>query len=113
MNKKELRLSTVLAVLTSLIAAFFDVRVSAGIILGFMFSLAHLYLLTKHVDSMLYQDKASIFWVIISSVFRYAMIALPLLIAIKFSAYFNVFGAFFGFLLYKIVLVIIAVINKE
>jgi len=113
MNKKEFRFSTILAVLTALITAFFDVRISAGIILGFLFSFAHLYLLTKHVDSILYQDKVSIVWSIISSISRYAMIALPLLIALSFSDYFNVFGAFFGFLLYKIVLVIFAIINKE
>ena len=113
MNKNEFRFSTILAILTALITAFFDVRISAGIILGFLFSFAHLYLLTKNVDSMLYQDKTSIFWSIISSISRFAMIALPLLIALKFSDYFNVFGAFFGILIYKIVLIIFAVINKE
>ncbi|MEA5026821.1 MAG: ATP synthase subunit I [Erysipelotrichaceae bacterium] len=113
MNKKELIVSAVISLISALGMLFVDFRISTGIVLGFSFSILHLFLLARSVDGILTGKKGNFLFVLISSLFRYAVIALPLIIALLYSDYFNVFGAVAGFLVYKLVLVMFAVINKE
>ncbi len=113
MSNKERRVSALTAIILAVIMYFIDFRISTGIILGYLASIFHLYLITISMDNMLKSGRVNMFIVMLGSMLRYVIIAFPLVIALILPQYFNIFGAAGGFILYKVVLIAFAVFYKD
>ena len=113
MSNKEQRVSALTATILAVIMYFIDFRISTGIIFGYLASTFHLYLITVSMDKMLQKRQVNVFLVLLGSMLRYVIIALPLVIALIFPQYFNIFAVASGFILYKVVLLVFAVFYKD
>ena len=103
MSPKVVRYSIVAALVLSIIFIFIDTRVTAGILLGSIFSYIYLYLLHKSYDNLLNKDisKKSMFFKVM---LRMMVLVVPLLISCLLPQIFNIFGAFAGLILFKFVM---------
>ena len=104
MKKKIYLYSLILGIFTSIICAIFDFRISTGIIIGMLSSFLYFYILNLNfkinVDGNI--SKGGVLGYFI----RLIVIALPLLISCLLPNYFNVFGAFAGVMLFRIIMII-------
>ena len=110
---KEVRYAAITALILTIVTMFIDRRISAGIVLGHLFSMLHLFLLTKTADAIFDQKHINFFAFSLSTLIRYAIIALPLVISFLYPSYFNIFASVLGFTIYKFVIVAFAIINKD
>lgn len=109
--KKEIYLySGIISILASVVCAFFNWRISTGIIIGALSSFLYFFILNENFkveDGKM--TKGGIFGFFI----RIIVLALPLLIACLLPEYFNIFGAFGGVMLFRIVMIVIFLKEKE
>lgn len=104
MNKEIYLYSCIIGVLASIICAFFNWRISTGILIGMLSSYLYFYLLNlqfKVVDGKVSKGG------IIGYFLRIIVLALPLLLACLLPNYFNIFGAFGGIMAFRIIMMII------
>ena len=109
MNKKVYIYSGILAALASLICLYFDYRISTGIVIGLLSSYLYFYILNmqfKIEDGKM--NKGGVLGYFI----RIAVIALPLLLACLMPQYFNIFGAFGGVMLFRVVMMVMFILQK-
>ena len=103
MNKQIYLFSGVLAIISSAICAYFDWRISTGIIIGMICSYGYFYLLNLSFrvkeDGNISKGGAFGF------LFRILFIAAPLALGALLPNYFNIFGAFAGVMLFRIVMI--------
>ena len=104
MNKQIYIVSVVVSVIASVICLFFDWRISSGIIIGEIASLIYFLLLNNSFK--LKEDGSMSKGGIVSFLLRIVVIALPLTIAFFLPKFFNIFGAFAGVMLFRIVMII-------
>ena len=104
MNKILYLISFIVSLLASLICLFIKWQISTGIILGTVFSLIYFFLLNKSysIDENGNLNKGNP----LGFFLRIIIIALPLLISCLLPNYFNIFGAFGGVMLFRIVMMI-------
>lgn len=105
MNKKIYLYSGILSVIASVICAFFNWRISTGIIIGTICSFGYFYLLNENFK--IGEDGNISKGGVLGYFLRIALIALPLLISCLLPNVFNIFGAFGGVMLFRIVMIII------
>lgn len=110
MNRKIYLYSGILSIIASVICAYFNWRISTGIIIGVICSFLYFYVLNENfkIDENGKISKGGIFGYFI----RIALLALPLLVACLFANIFNIFGAFGGVMLFRIVMIIMFFIEK-
>ena len=101
MNKQIYIVSSIVGVIASLVCLFFDWRITTGILIGLVSSLVYFYLLVKsyrvNEDGTLSKGSG------LTLIFRILVLAIPLLIACLLPEYFNVFGAFGGVMVFRII----------
>lgn len=103
MNKQIYIISGLLAVIASIICLFFNWRFSTGIIIGVLSSFIYFYLLNGSFK--INEDGSIGKGGIIKFIIRICIIALPLLISFLLPDYFNIFGAFAGVMIFRIVMI--------
>lgn len=104
MNKEIYLYSSIIGVFASIVCAFFNWRISTGILIGMLSSYLYFYLLNlqfKVVDGKISKGG------IIGYFLRIIVLALPLLLACLLPNYFNIFGAFGGIMAFRIIMMII------
>ena len=109
--KKEIYLyGSIICVIASTVATFFDWRISTGIIIGALASMLYLIVLNKtfRIENGQMSKGGAIGFIL-----RILIIALPLLIAALIPNYFNIFGAFGGVMVFRIVMMIVFYKTKE
>jgi len=101
MNKNIYLYSGIIGVFTSAICAFFDYRIALGVILGILSSFLYFYLLNNQfeiVDGQIKKGGA------LGFIVRIMILAFPLLISCLLPNIFNIFGAFGGVMLFRIIM---------
>lgn len=111
MDKKVKELSVIITIAFSIIFAFINKAVSAGMILGCLASLLYIQLLTININET-FVKKQSSEKLIISKLFRLSIIIISMLIAMIIPEKINILGVFFGLIIFKISLVILALQRK-
>lgn len=104
MNKHIYLISLLVSIIASLICLFFDWKISLGIILGVISSFIYFYALNKSYK--LNDDGTINRGGFILFIVRILIIAFPLLIACLLPNVFNIFGAFGGVMLFRIVMIV-------
>lgn len=109
--KKEIYLySGIVSLVACVISAFFNWRISTGILIGALSSFIYFYILNLNfriVDGNI--SKGGVLGFIV----RILILALPLLIACLLPNYFNIFGAFGGVMIFRIIMIIMFLKEKE
>lgn len=103
MNKNIYLYSGILAVIVSLICAYFNWRISTGIIIGVLCSFVYFYTLNESFK--INEDGSVSKGGLLGFFIRIVLIAFPLLVACLFPNIFNIFGAFGGVMLFRIVMI--------
>ncbi|HQA84760.1 MAG: hypothetical protein GX935_03560 [Erysipelotrichia bacterium] len=111
MDKNVKVLSVIITIVFSIIFAFINKAVSAGVILGCLISLLYIQLLTINMNETLVEQQSST-KLIISKLFRLSIIIISMLIAMIIPEKINIFGVFFGLMIFKISLLILALKRK-
>ena len=103
-NKQIYLYSGVLAIIASVVCAYFNWRISTGIIIGIICSYGYFYLLNKSLNVK--EDGSISKGGVIGFLVRILLIALPLAISVLLPEYFNIFGAFAGVMIFRIIMII-------
>ncbi len=111
MDKNVKVLSVIITIVFSIIFACINKAVSAGVILGCLVSLLYIQLLTINMNETLVEQQSST-KLIISKLFRLSIIIISMLIAMIIPEKINIFGVFFGLMIFKISLLILALKRK-
>jgi hypothetical protein len=111
MDKNVKVLSVIITIVFSIIFAFINKAVSAGVILGCLVSLLYIQLLTINMNETLVEQQSST-KLIVSKLFRLSIIIISMLIAMIIPEKINIFGVFFGLMIFKIILLILALKRK-
>jgi hypothetical protein len=89
-----------------------DKPISKGLILGTLFSILNFILIAQSLPSRLDKGRSKTFLVCLGSVWlRYAVLAVPLIVAAKFES-FNFFAAAVGILMVQVVILGRQLVNK-
>lgn len=112
MDKNVKVLSVIITIVFSIIFAFINKAVSAGVILGCLVSLLYIQLLTINMNETLVEQQSST-KLIISKLFRLSIIIISMLIAMVIPEKVNIFGVFFGLMIFKLSLLFLAIKRKE
>ena len=114
MKLKIYYLTTIIAILLSIIAFFFDYTISIGILAATLASMLNLFLLSVNMKAVMNQkDLTGYPLLIVGNILRYGILALVIYIAIKNPQYFNIYGVTAGLILFLVSLVIDAASRKE
>ena len=108
MIKNELLRNSAVALAVSVVFLFYDRTVSAGILLGFICSQLYVQLLIKDIDGLIAGARASR----IAQPLRMILLALPMLAGCLYPKRINVFGAFAGLMIPKVMLYIRSFIER-
>ena len=103
MNKQIYLFSGILAIISSAVCAYFNWKISTGIIIGMICSYGYFYLLNKSLKVK--EDGSMSKGGALGFIVRILLIALPLAIGALLPNYFNIFGAFAGVMLFRIVMI--------
>lgn len=109
MKKNELLRNSAVALAVSVVFLFYNRTVSAGILLGFLCSQLYVYLLVRDIDGLIVSSRSSRF----SQPLRMALLALPMLAGCLYPDRINVFGAFAGLMIPKVLLYIRSFIERR
>lgn len=114
MNRKIYLITGLIAIVLSVISAFFDYRISLGILLSSTFSLINLFLLSTSMKSLLKTGDISGYPLLMGvNILRFGMLAAVIYIAIKNPQLFNIFGVTAGLILFLFSLFIDMATRKE
>ena len=112
MSKKIYELTAVIALVLSGILAFFDFKISLGILVASLFSMANLYLLSYSMKNMLKGEKKNAGRMMLVSMARFLLLAVVMFLAMRFPDQISIIGVAIGLTLFMIALVIDAVKRK-
>ena len=112
MSKKIYELTALIALVLSGILAFFDFKISLGILVASLFSMANLYLLSYSMKNMLKGEKKNAGRMMLVSVARFLLLAVVMFLAMRFPDQISIIGVAIGLTLFMIALVIDAVKRK-
>ena len=105
MNKDLFIISGIVSIVASVITFFFKWQIATGIILGTIFSFVYFYLLNTgfkiNDDGSISKGGALLFML------RMIVLALPLFVSCMLPEVFNIFGAFAGVMLFRIVMMVV------
>lgn len=109
-NKQIYFYSGIIATIACVICGYFNWKISLGIAIGVLSSFVYFFVLNltfKIEDGKM--SKGGIF----GFFFRIIIIAFPLLVSCLFPQYFNIFGAFGGVMLFRIVMMVMFFKQRE
>ena len=112
MSKKIYELTALIALVLSGILAFFDFKISLGILVASLFSMANLYLLSYSMKNMLKGEKKNAGRMMLVSMARFLLLAVVMFLAMRFPDQISIIGVAIGLTLFMIALVIDAVKRK-
>ena len=112
MNGKIYTLTAMIALMLSGVLAFFDYRLSLGILLATGASLINLLLLSFSLKNMINGKGASLGTAMLSNIVRYGLLAGVIYLAIRNPDTFNIIGVAIGMILFLVALVIDAASRK-
>ena len=101
MNKNVYLYSGIIGVFASVVCAFFDWKISTGILAGLLSSYVYFYLLNSQFR--IEEGKINKGGILGFGI-RIIVLALPLLVACLLPQYFNIFGAFGGVMVFRIIM---------
>jgi len=107
MDKKVYKITSLLALLVTIISFLFNYKFALGVLLGFGFSMLYLYVLELSYRNLDSDYEVNFFHYLLVFI-RFILLALPMLIACLLPNVFNVIGSFIGLILFKLSLLIIA-----
>lgn len=110
MNKQIYLYSGIISVIASIICAFFNWTISTGVIIGALSSFVYFYIL--NMNFKINEDGNISKGGVLGYFIRLIVLALPLLIACLLPNVFNIFGAFAGIMLFRIVMIIMFFTKK-
>lgn len=110
MNKEIYLYSGILTVIASVICAYFNWTIATGIIIGALSSFIYFYIL--NLNFKINDDGNISKGGVLGYFIRIIVLALPLLVSCLFPKYFNIFGAFGGIMLFRIVMIVMFFIKK-
>ena len=113
MSLKIYYLTGLIALIISGVTAFFDFKISAGIILSTFFSLLNLFLLSFTMKSATSGNQANVSLLMVSNIVRYALLVACMFIAYKLPQYFSLIGVAIGMTLFLGALVIDAAQKRK
>lgn len=112
MNKKIYELTALIALVLSGILAFFDFKISLGILAASVFSMINLYLLSYTMKQMLKAERKNAGIMMLLSMGRFLLLAGVMYLAMRFRDTFSIIGVAIGLTLFMVALVIDAVKKK-
>ena len=112
MNKKIYELTVLIALVLSGILAFFDFKISLGILVASLFSMANLYLLSFSMKNMLKGEKKNPGIMMLVSMARFLLLAVVMFLAMRFPDRISIIGVAIGLTLFMIALLIDAFKKK-
>ncbi|MBQ6477939.1 MAG: ATP synthase subunit I [Erysipelotrichaceae bacterium] len=112
MNKKIYELTAIIALVLSGILAFFDFKISLGILTASIFSMINLYLLSYTMKQILKAEKKNGGIMFLLSICRFLLLAAVMYLAMRFRDTISIIGVAIGLTLFMIALVIDAVKKK-
>ncbi|MDI9540046.1 MAG: ATP synthase subunit I [Bacillota bacterium] len=112
MDKKVKGLSVLVTITVSIIFSFINKAISEGLILGCLASLTYIHLLTIYMDETINRQQSST-KMMISKLIRLSIIIISMLIAMLIPEKVNIFGVFFGLMIFKISLLVLTISRKE
>ncbi|MBQ1307772.1 MAG: ATP synthase subunit I [Erysipelotrichaceae bacterium] len=112
MNKKIYELTVLIALVLSGILAFFDFKISLGILVASLFSMANLYLLSFSMKNMLKGEKKNPGIMMLVSMARFLLLAVVMFLAMRFPDRISIIGVAVGLTLFMIALLIDAFKKK-
>lgn len=101
-NKQIYLYSGILTIITCAICGYFNWKISTGILIGMLCSFA--YFKTLNASFKISEDGTVSKGGLLGFFLRIILIALPLFISVLLPEYFNIFGAFAGVMLFRIVM---------
>ena len=113
MRKQAISIALVVSGLIVLTGVFTDWRIASGYVFGAMISALLYWRTTMFCDQVLDQQAAGKIGLIGPFLFRYLLMALPLLIAALAPEVFNIFAAAGGLFLMKFVLILDSVLERR
>ena len=114
MNTKVYAATGIAAAALSMITAFFDWRISLGILLAGSASLVNLYLLSLSMKGLMDKDNVAGYPVMMGlGIFRFMLLAGVIFLAVKNPQLFNIYGVTAGLILFMIGLLYDALTRKE
>ena len=102
MKGKILRTTGICGLLLAAVFCVINWRISAGIILGMVCFTMYYLILNESFRDMTQLSGSDVFMMVLASIARLALMALPLLAGILIPQYFNIWGALAGFMTFKI-----------
>ncbi len=112
MNKKIYELTALIALVLSGILAFFDFKISLGILVASLFSMANLYLLSFSMKNMLKGEKNNPGMMMLVSMARFLLLAVVMFLAMRFPEKISIIGVAIGLTLVMIALLVDALKKK-
>ena len=113
MKRKIYYLTSIIAVILSIIAFFFDYRISIGILTATLASMLNLFLLSANMKAVMNQKNMANYPLLMAgNILRYGILALVIYIAIRNPQYFNIYGITIGMVLFLVSLFIDAISRK-
>ena len=113
MSLKIYLLTGLIALIISGVTAFFDFRISAGIMLSTVFSLFNLFLLSATMKSATSSSQANVSFLMLGNIVRYALLLACMFIAYKLPQYCNLIGVAIGMTLFLGALIIDALQKRK
>lgn len=113
MSLKIYLLTGLIALIVSGVTAFFDYRISTGIILSTVFSLINLFLLSLTMKSATSSSQANVSLLMVGNIVRYSLLVVCMFIAYKLPQYFSLIGVAIGMTLFLGALLIDAVSKRK
>lgn len=107
-------ITTVIACVLSAVSAFFDYRISLGILLTTCFSMFNLFLLSATMKKVVSKgDVSGVSLLMGVNILRFSLLALVIFVAIKNPQIFNIYGVTAGLILFMFALVLDTLTRKE
>lgn len=111
MDKRVIIYAGITIALLSFVSYFINWTISTGLIVGYLFSLLYLAVLTLAVKMMSFEKPNNLF-IVTSSLIRMVILAFPLLLGGLYPECLNIYGVFVGLLMFKIWLYLTMLIHK-
>ena len=113
MSLKIYLITAAVGIVCSGVFTLIDVKISAGILLSTLFSLLNMVLLSASMKLAINGKDGQYGIMMLSNIFRYALLFLCMFIAYKLPQYFSMIGVAIGMALFLIALVIDAIAKRK
>lgn len=105
-NLKYLKYSVVIAVIGAIVSLLIDYRISIGIVVGMVASISNYMILSAQMTMILLNKRFQVFSYMIVYFARFAILFVPLLLAVLRPDRCNVWAVFGSMLIFKVVMYI-------